>query len=81
MPPSETEQCLQVCGFSSLGNLSGVNGVGMVDAAGLPFGFLGHQDIQAWGFHLLNSSYYKVCSYQQFTRGSRLHFQFLSLSG
>lgn len=33
VPPSETEQCRQVCGFSSLENIYGVNGVGMVDAA------------------------------------------------
>ena len=42
----------EVCGFSFFGNLSGVNGVGMVDAAVLPFGFLGQQDILAWGFSL-----------------------------
>lgn len=40
MPPSEKEQCRQVCGFTFLGNIYGVNGVGMVDAAVLPFGFL-----------------------------------------
>lgn len=45
--PSEAERCRQVCGFSFLGNLSGANGVGMVDAAVVTFGFLGHQDIQA----------------------------------
>lgn len=37
----------------------GVNGVGMVDAAVLPFGFFG-QDTQAWGFHFLNSFDYNI---------------------
>lgn len=55
VPPSETEQFRQVCGFSSLGNIYGVNGFGLGDAANLPFGFLAHQDIRAWGYHSLNS--------------------------
>ena len=55
MPPSETERCCQVCGFSSLGTPSGVNGVFMVDAVVLPLGFLGYQDIQAWGLQFLKS--------------------------
>lgn len=47
VPPSGTGQCRQVCCFSSLENMNGANGVGMVDAAVLPFSFLDHQDIKA----------------------------------
>ena len=55
MPPSKTERCRQVCGFSSLGSPSGVNGVVMVDAVVLSFRYLGHQDILAWGLRFLKS--------------------------
>lgn len=50
MPLSEIEQCRQVCCFPSVENIYGANDVGMVDASS--FGFLAHQDIKAWRFHL-----------------------------